>query len=60
MNIANLIKPTGVIAFVLMVFTLLIGTKLIKMGLSWHRILAIIAVFFALCHALIILYLTYL
>ncbi len=51
--------PLGITTFIFLVLTLLSGLHIIKVKLKMHRILGFVTLFFALCHAGLVIYLTY-
>jgi len=56
---ANLIKPLGIITYILILLAVLTGLRIIKVNIKWHRLIALLGIIGATIHGLIVLYVTY-
>lgn len=55
MNIYDFIKLTGILSLVFFVFTFLVGARIIKLSILFHKIFAIISFCFGVLHIILIL-----
>lgn len=60
MDIAQLIIPLGVISYAFIVLAILTGTRVIKLGLKYHKAFALVGAVGAAIHLAIAIYLNYL
>lgn len=59
MDSANLIMPLGIVSYVLMLLAILTGTRIIKLKVKHHKLIALIAIIVASLHFAIIIYYNY-
>lgn len=59
MDLANLIMPLGVVSYVLMLLAILTGTRVIKLKVKHHKLIALVAILAASLHFTIIIYYNY-
>ncbi len=59
MDVANLIMPLGVVSYVLMLLAILTGTRVIKLKVKHHMLIALVAILAASLHFTIIIYYNY-
>ncbi|MEO0092423.1 MAG: hypothetical protein ABIK61_06920 [candidate division WOR-3 bacterium] len=55
----RLIIILGILSYVLLLFAILTGRRIIKLSLQWHKRIAIAAIIMASIHAVIVIYLSY-
>ncbi len=49
----------GVLTYALLIFTILLGKRIIKLNFKFHKIFAIITLISASCHAGLVVYMNY-
>lgn len=57
MNAASFILPLGIVTYLLVLFNVLSGRKIIKIHLNWHRRMGYVALLAASSHLGFVLYL---
>jgi hypothetical protein len=56
MNLGSLILPFGILTYLLVVFNVLTGRRIIRIHLNWHRRMGHVALLTASVHLGIVLY----
>jgi hypothetical protein len=56
MNLSSLIMPFGIVTYLLVLFNVLTGKRIIRMHLNWHRRMGNVALLMASVHAGIVVY----
>lgn len=59
MELYSLVIPLGILTFVLLLLTLLMGLRVIKVRFKTHRLFGILTFMSAILHAGLIVYLSY-
>jgi len=59
MDLANLIMPLGVVSYVLMLLAILTGTRVIKLKVKHHKLIALVAIMAASLHFATTIYYNY-
>ncbi|MGB9721776.1 MAG: hypothetical protein ACPL28_09900 [bacterium] len=55
----SLLKPFGIVSYVLILFAVLTGLRVIKLDIRWHRLIALFGIITATIHLAIVIYLNY-
>ena len=56
MELYDLVVPFGITTYILIIFAILTGKRIIKINYKWHRRIAWTVIVFATMHAGIIIY----
>ena len=59
MDLVSLIMPLGIVGYALMLLAILTGTRVIKLKVKHHKLIALIAMIVASLHFAIIIYYNY-
>jgi len=60
MGLSDLIIPLGAVSYVFIVLAILTGTRVIKLGLKYHKAFALLGAVGAAVHLVIVIFLNYL
>lgn len=59
MNPYRLILPLGLLTFSLLLMTILIGTRIVKLKFKYHKVFALLTFISAITHGTLAIYLNY-
>jgi putative Mn2+ efflux pump MntP len=59
MNWFSLILPLGIATYTMLLLTILIGKRIIKIRFKYHKVSAVITLCLATCHGFLAIYLNY-
>jgi hypothetical protein len=59
MELYDLVMPLGIITYILIIFAILTGKRIIKLHPKWHKRIAYTSLIFATMHAGIIVYIKF-
>ena len=59
MNLYRLILPLGILTYSSLLFTILVGRRVIKISFKYHKLSAVVTLVLASCHGFLAVFLNY-